>query len=224
MGKPNRWFIFYFVLSALYLTSILIAIPQIQFFGKPLLLVPLIIAGYGAKAIPQGKWLVISLIFSWSGDILLLFTGENGIFFILGLVAFLIAHIFLILLFYNWAKHLHPTTKWDLPAIALILLYLGLLLRLLSAHLGALAPEVILYSLAIGTMLYMARRLSAQWSGPPAGLLLSGAIFFVVSDSMLAIQKFYHPFPFSSFLIMATYLYAQFGMVKGCLSASSAWK
>ncbi|MGH2565082.1 MAG: lysoplasmalogenase family protein [Ginsengibacter sp.] len=41
---------------------------------------------------------------------------------------------------------------------------------------------------------------------------------FVFSDSILALNKFYQPVPLSGLLIMATYLYAQWALVRSCIA------
>ncbi|MEJ0106730.1 MAG: lysoplasmalogenase family protein [Bacteroidota bacterium] len=46
------------------------------------------------------KWILFALFFSWAGDILLLFVADNASFFLAGLSAFLIAHIFYIFFFH----------------------------------------------------------------------------------------------------------------------------
>jgi uncharacterized membrane protein YhhN len=63
----------------------------------------------------------------------------------------------------------------------------------------------------------MAWLLSFQWPKPASIYLFTGAISFVLSDSILAFNKFYQPVPLSGFLIMATYLYAQWALVRSCL-------
>jgi uncharacterized membrane protein YhhN len=45
--------------------------------------------------------------------------------------------------------------------------------------------------------------------------LFSGALLFVMSDSLLAINKFVHPIPEAGFLIMSTYILAQYFIVQG---------
>ncbi|MDE3211599.1 MAG: lysoplasmalogenase [Bacteroidota bacterium] len=218
MHKSRGWFAIFLILSALYLAATLLPSPELEFYGKPLLLLPLMVVVYGARKFRHAGLLLLALVFSWIGDVLLLFTYRNGIFFILGLVAFLIAHIFLITLFYRRSRDLNKKAVWDLPALVLLILYLGLLLWILVPRLGSLTPEVILYSLVISTMLYRARILSTQCAGRASLLLLGGAISFVLSDSTLAIVKFYHPLPFSSFWVMATYLFAQYGIVRSCVN------
>ncbi|HRF25670.1 MAG TPA: lysoplasmalogenase family protein, partial [Chitinophagaceae bacterium] len=53
-------------------------------------------------------------------------------------------------------------------------------------------------------------REAAKW-------LLTGAILFVISDSVLAINKFYYPFEYRGVLIMLTYGMAQWFIVKGAI-------
>jgi uncharacterized membrane protein YhhN len=48
-------------------------------------------------------------------------------------------------------------------------------------------------------------------------LFIAGAIFFVASDSMLAINKFKNNFPYANVLIMFTYAAAQFCIVHGAV-------
>jgi uncharacterized membrane protein YhhN len=50
-------------------------------------------------------------------------------------------------------------------------------------------------------------------------LFIIGAVFFVLSDSLLAINKFYHPFWGANISIMLTYGIAQFCIVKGYLTS-----
>jgi uncharacterized membrane protein YhhN len=160
------------------------------------------------------------LVFSWAGDTLLLFVLNNGVFFIYGLVEFLIAHLFYIALFRKELKKEVAAIKWSLPPLIFILVYLFILLIILIPHLGGLTIPVIIYAIIISAMLYMATLLSLEWPGHSAFYLLTGAISFVVSDSLLALNKFYHPFPLSGFWIMVTYLYAQGALVKSFLKAN----
>jgi uncharacterized membrane protein YhhN len=47
--------------------------------------------------------------------------------------------------------------------------------------------------------------------------LLGGAIIFIISDSLLAINKFYSNFEQADLLIMLTYITGQFLIVKGII-------
>jgi uncharacterized membrane protein YhhN len=77
---------------------------------------------------------------------------------------------------------------------------------------NALFVPVSLYALALGSMFYSAflRKIDSTYF-----FVLLGAIFFVLSDSFLAIAKFYYSFPGVSFLIMITYIPAQLLLILG---------
>ena len=77
---------------------------------------------------------------------------------------------------------------------------------------------VIVYALVISIMLYVVIQLHLSTKQKATRILVWGAIFFVLSDSILAINKFYTPINWSSFWIMSTYLTAQFLLVYGILA------
>jgi len=160
--------------------------------------------------------LLVALIFSWLGDILLLFVFKDAIYFILGLVAFLTAHIFYIVLFTKEIKKVNGKIQFKNGLVAIVV-YLGTMLLALIPHLGSLVIPVVVYAVVISTMLYMAYLLSFYWAKPASIYLLTGSFSFILSDSILAFNKFYHPIPMSDLLIMATYLYAQWALVKSCI-------
>jgi uncharacterized membrane protein YhhN len=49
-------------------------------------------------------------------------------------------------------------------------------------------------------------------------LIFIGALFFMISDSLLAINKFLTPVPLASLGIMFTYMLAQYLIVEGVLA------
>jgi uncharacterized membrane protein YhhN len=63
-------------------------------------------------------------------------------------------------------------------------------------------------------MLITAFHATAKPLAYPAIMLLSGAILFVLSDSMLAINQFIQPFPLAGVGIMLTYGLAQLFIVQ----------
>ena len=158
------------------------------------------------------------------GDILLLFVFKDGLFFIFGLVSFLIAHLFYVYLFIKELKRAGGKLALKQPGLTFIILFLVGFYALLSPHLGDLQIPVIIYALVICLMLYIAYLLYPQWTKPSSIFLLTGAIAFVISDFLLAINKFYAPFPNAGFFIMITYLYAQGALVWACLGRNHLLK
>ena len=203
-------------ISALYLVCTLLYLDDATFFIKPLLLIPLMLAVFKSPVFFNKKWLFYALTFSWLGDILLLFVFKDNLFFILGLISFLIAHIIYVFLFLKELKKAGGKFHVKQPGLTLIALYIIAFYALLGPRLGDMQIPVIVYALVISFMLYVAYLLYSYWSKPSSLLLLTGALSFVISDSLLAINKFFAPFPNAGFFIMVTYLFAQGALVWAC--------
>jgi uncharacterized membrane protein YhhN len=80
---------------------------------------------------------------------------------------------------------------------------------------------VIIYACIISIMLYCSLNLPFTISKPIRTLFISGALCFIISDSLLAIDKFYSAYPFAPVLIMLTYCVAQFLIVKAFIRKSN---
>lgn len=185
---------------------------------KPFLLPLLLLAVFFTDTFGTKKILLTALTFSWIGDVILLFADKGEIYFILGLVAFLVSHVFYIILFSKQTISKTISNKLSFIAgIGLILLYFFGMITTLGPKLGSLTVPVVIYAIVISSMLFFALKGSFQWNTIPYQAVLIGALFFIASDSILAFNKFYEPIPFASFLIMITYLAAQFCIVWGIL-------
>lgn len=196
-----------FALTAVGFTASLPAAPYAGSFAVKVLPIVLLFAAAVAARPFRGKFaLCAAIVFSGAGDVILDLSFEGS--FIFGLAAFLIAHLWYIGLFgldIAWNK-LRPLAT--LPAI----LYPAGMAVFLWPHLGGLKIPVAVYVAVIATMLVFAiNRRSAGKS------VLFGAIFFLASDSILAINKFYSPQPWARYAIMATYYLAQYLIVTGIL-------
>lgn len=186
---------------------------------KPFLLPILLVAVYFSESFKTKKIVMTALIFSWIGDVILLFADKGEIYFILGLVAFLISHLFYIVLFNKQTIIKSISNKLSFGAgIGLILIYFSVMIGTLGPKLGSLTLPVVIYAVVISTMLYYALKGSYQWNSIPYNSVLIGAVFFISSDSILAFNKFYQPIPQASFSIMITYLLAQYSIVWGILN------
>lgn len=217
MTKKTALIVF-LIFSLLYLGLVLIEFETITWWLKPFIIPLLSISVFLSGKMEFKPLLISALFFSWVGDVVLLFANQDVIYFIVGLVSFLIAHLFYIVLFSKLQK---VTTIKYKRFIPLVLLYLFGFLSFLWEKLGGMKIPVIIYALVISTMLLVAIKGYFTWNSKSGKLLLIGAIFFVLSDSILAINKFYVPIYLSSFWIMSTYITAQFLIVKGVLNLNS---
>jgi len=166
----------FILLSILYLGGILFNSATVAFYLKSALLLPLIVAAFISTNFQNKFILVVALVFSWIGDTLLLFVFKDAIYFMLGLAAFLTAHIFYIVLFSKELKKANGKIEFKKTGLILIAIYLITMLLVLIPHLGGLTIPVIIYAVVISTMLYMAYLLSFHWPKPASIYLFTGAI------------------------------------------------
>ena len=149
----------------------------------------------------------LALLFSAAGDVFLA-VDRTGL-FVPGLASFLLAH-----LVYLWQFLRHRPQPFRLP-MARRLVALGILagiaamLVLLTPGLGRLLLPVYAYIAAIAAMALAATAL------PGRPLVMLGAISFMVSDSLIALDKFVAPVPYSGPAIWITYVAAQAMIVLG---------
>jgi uncharacterized membrane protein YhhN len=156
---------------------------------------------------------LLALLFSLTGDILLMFVGTSANFFIGGLVAFLLAHIMYILTF---VKKRNKTINPLLITIALLVYAVGIF-YIIKDGLSDMQIPVLLYLIVILTMVVMASLRKGNVSNKSYNLVFIGALFFMISDSVLSINKFYQSFSSSGLIIMFTYALAQYLIVMGIL-------
>jgi uncharacterized membrane protein YhhN len=154
----------------------------------------------------RGKLLGIGFLFSDVGDIVLELNRSD--YFVFGLAAFLVAHIFYIAVFIR-----KPVLQKQRSIIAMIIIIYGLVLGLvLIPNLGSMLIPVVVYLLVI-----LAMGISATLGANNHFLIITGACLFILSDSIIAVNKFLTPISFSSFWIMTTYYSAQFCIISGSL-------
>jgi uncharacterized membrane protein YhhN len=92
------------------------------------------------------------------------------------------------------------------------------LITILYPSLGGLQIPVMIYAVVLMIMVIAAMQRYGKTTAASYGRVLSGAILFMISDSMLAINKFLHPFFMASAAIMITYIAAQYFIVQGILA------
>ena len=209
MMNKNFWIILFLIVLAIDLFAAYSGNETLRYFSKPLLM-PLLIVYFifnTNTVVSLKKWIVLALISSWLGDVLLMFEARNNIFFIFGLVAFLIAHIFYILFYENILKL--ENLKKNYWLFIPVLIYYVALIYLLSPHLGEMKLPVRVYGVVISYMLIQALQITRIKNRAASAMMIIGAILFIASDSVLAMNKFYQPFELAGIAIMITYGMAQ---------------
>ncbi len=211
-----KFTLIFWLLALLDITAIIAGSDILHIIAKPLLIPALFLLLFiSAGPVDGKKFLLAGLLFSWFGDILLLFESRHKLFFIFGLVCFLTTHIFYIIYFLRIRSVSASLLKKQPLYILLVLVYGAGLVWLLFPHLGDLKLPVIIYAVVICSMLLCSLQVFLKLNRTAAIFYLSGAVAFVLSDSLLAINKFYQPFAYAGVFIMLTYCAAQYFIVRG---------
>lgn len=180
--------------------------PAFEYIFKPLTMVIIIVIAALASE-PEyfiyKRLIVVGLCFSLLGDVLLMLPTDL---FTFGLLSFLLAH-----LFYT-AAFVYMAGRVSSPFYIVPFFLCGALMMFV------LLPHVSGAGMKLAVMIYMVVILAMAWQAlnrwivtRQKGSLLAaiGAILFVASDSVLAINRFVSPFPASSLLVMSAYFAAQ---------------
>jgi uncharacterized membrane protein YhhN len=98
-----------------------------------------------------------------------------------------------------------------------VMAYLVELMYILWPHLGPMKVPVLLYGITISVMLSAAMWQYQKLDNKTALFFILGATLFVISDSLLALNRFREPFAMAGISIMATYILAQLFIVMGAI-------
>jgi uncharacterized membrane protein YhhN len=150
--------------------------------------------------------------------------GHSPKYFISGLVAFLIGHVLFILAFV-WDGAVSSCTKWSVCSYAYILTILYFALPNIDNSKLVLKIGVVVYSFVIGTMLNRAASLSLdRYPEDSSGsIALAGALVFLFSDTVLAVNRFVHPMPYSRIINISTYFLGIALLACSC-AGSARWQ
>ncbi|MBN1316983.1 MAG: lysoplasmalogenase [Anaerolineales bacterium] len=175
---------------------------QHVYLFKPLTMVFIILtATLGGGVWPFYKSMIVAgLVFSLVGDVLLMLPSNH---FLAGLAAFLTAHLFYIAAF---SSDISGLIVWPIIPLAAggIFVYM-----IVAPALTNLKIPVLIYILVILIMAWLAWERWNQTRTSEALLAASGAILFMISDAILAINRFHGPFKPAHGLNLVTYYAAQ---------------
>jgi len=185
-----------------------LGLPTLHFVFKPLTML-VAIALVAARAYSSGArarfhiYLIAALVASLAGDVFLMLPGA---YFIPGLASFLVAHLFYIALF-------RQGVPW-FPSRRALLSTLGVGAAMYAWVWGGLADPVLKVAVAayvsvIALMVAQAIGRAATVRDPAATAVAWGACVFMLSDSLIAINRFVQPLPLVSLWVLTSYYAAQ---------------
>jgi len=148
---------------------------------------------------------LIAIIFSWLGDIFLIRKDEPK-FFRLGLVAFLLSHVFYIVTLVLLTHGLHiPALIASIGAALVVELLLPKIINPPKAMRGA----VIVYGLVLLTMSIYALQYMLSGFSLFSVLLFAGSIVFIFSDTLMTYLAFGKKPKYFNAITMLPYIIAQ---------------
>ena len=192
--------------AALATASAALGLREIHLVFKPLtlLLAMVLVASRAYPTWARGRfdaYLLMALAASLAGDVLLMASG----YFIPGLLAFLVAHLFYIALFRQGVAWFPSRRSLWLTLVTGLAMYAFLWPHLSPVLKGAVAAYVLVITLmaaqAIGRALVLRDKTSVA--------VAVGAGFFMLSDALLATNRFVQPLPLAQLWVLSTYYVAQ---------------
>lgn len=224
-NRKKGFVVLYLIIVVMVLIANVINSFVLDVVFKPLIVISLFVYLVSQKGhqIKAATFAMAGLLFSLVGDVLLIFQSEQPLFFMGGLISFLLAHVSYIV---YYQKSTDTLLKKALPNkklfFALMLVYGLVFYSFLYGSLGALKVPVFVYTAALVSMNVFALNRFGRVNDNSFKLILIGAMCFTLSDSLLAVNKFMMPLPLAGVWIIASYAAAQYFITMGFLSRDSA--
>ena len=210
----NRNFVLIYSALALAIALYALSDPGWHYaFLKPIPIWMLLAIGLRSPLVDTnpGRALLLGLVASSIGDILLSLPIELSL--VLGIAAFFVAQSL-------YTANFLSTFRFQVRRLWLALLIVAWAICMalwLVPNTGELFRAILMY-LAVITLMGIA----AAFRAAPALTVFAGALAFILSDSLIAIDRFIESFAGSGFWIMASYYLAQFLIVSGSIASTDS--
>jgi uncharacterized membrane protein YhhN len=215
MKKIQRFTVLFSILTILDLFFVW-KFPEFRWLSKPLIVISLLIHFY----VNISHWTYversfgIALLFALLGDVFLFFDG--ALFFAMGLSSFLIMQL---LYAFSFQKDSFDLGRQRVVHAILISFIGCIFLWLIWTSLGEMRLPVLIYTGSIICMTCFALLRGRSQYGYMD--VVYGALFFMISDGLIAWTRFMDSIDYGGLLIMSTYIFAQYLIVTGFLKSRS---
>jgi uncharacterized membrane protein YhhN len=165
-------------------------------------------------------WFGLGILLSLAGDVLLMISLDR--FFLMGLIAFLMAHAAYII---GFNIPLPSLSLWGIVFAVMVSLGGARVIRRIVAALASkgqarMRTPIIVYSMVISIMLLsaMMKLMDMTWNANAALLVSVGAFLFYISDIILAWNKFVAPIQHGRIYNIAAYHLGQIMLIAGVIA------
>ena len=148
------------------------------------------------------QWIAVGLVFSFLGDVLLIWPGQ---YFLPGLAAFLLTHTAYLIAFTRDCRFPARLSVW----LAYLFVAAAFYLVLFPTLPRGLRMPVLIYSALLATMAGQAMGSFFELKTPFSLRAAAGALLFLLSDLLLAFDRFHRPLLYSTILILTPYYLGQ---------------
>ena len=227
LSKKYIWLILFCIDAGLNLYAEAVQNISLIYITKPLLMIFLGFHFYFNRTIDitsYGKLVLAGLFFSFLGDTFLMFreTGARSQqFFLLGLGSFLITQGLYFLAFWRYAGEKGFVKKRPWISLIFLAFLISNSLFLLPDLPSAFKIPVLVYSTVITLMVLSCTNLYQEIPNSIFIYLIIGVLLFMCSDTLIGLNQFKKEaiqIPFPRIAIMATYIMAQFLIIKGSIA------
>ena len=211
-----HWQILYLIAAVTVLVGLSLDIPLLYVVAKPLLMITLALYFISAsQGFPAWRvYVLLALVFSWGGDVFLI----SSDWFIQGLISFLIAHIFYIIVYQKTGAANGQLKPLD---VIKFVIYSVVLIGIIYPGLSNMLVPVLIYALVLLAMGVWAHKRRGATTSNSFKLVTTGAILFAISDGLIAVNKFAFEVPAERLLVMSIYMSSQYLIVRGLVEHRS---
>ncbi|MCF8257497.1 MAG: lysoplasmalogenase [Flavobacteriales bacterium] len=212
--------LFYGALTLCHLLILYFELGTLHLIVKPMFMPILMFMLYrGAQDRKSSFFMLMQfgLLLSWFGDIALMLDRDNPLYFIAGLSFFLLAHLGYTAAFVGSIRRSSAPFSYakSIGLASVFILFTGVFFSLMQGGLGEMYVPVLAYTLVITAMGIAASVRHGHAPASDYGLIVWGAVLFILSDCVIAWNKFVVDFPYDQVLNMSLYLSGQFLLAYG---------
>lgn len=213
----------FFVMLGLSMLSIMFDSERLYHFAKPLIMPVLLV--YFRKGLSLNLSLsfilaVFALVFAFIGDSFMMYADKKELYFLISLGAYTIT---LILYALSFDKAVSPQSQPQSLLVQLLyaipfLLVGGFVFYLILENLSMMMAVVLcVYSTVLIYMVVQAIGRNGRANRDSVNQVILGAVFFMFSDVLVALDRFYQPMNNAELFIMLPYILGQWNIINGLL-------